>query len=254
MSIPTHFDLADSADRSYAAYTFSVHDCEVLLEVKKRHQIVAIRGTEAGKLFTGLGFLDILRDMRLIPWYNNVLGWAHAGFLKGSLKIFDEIRYNLMEDKSIPIVMTGHSLGAALALLVGVLLKHDGYNVVEYVGFACPRTFVYNKQLHNKDESVRYPITIYRYECDIVPLIPIWFPFGFHHPVELTQIGDGGGIPSVADHSMGNYLGFLEQEQNYIEEADPIPPEPPMMEKIKNSISNAVQKLIPTKKKVDSSK
>lgn len=198
-----HSDLAAAANRSYDTCTFSTGDCEALIEMHNQHQVIAIRGTEGGKLLTGLGFMDVIRDMRFIPWYDKKLGWAHSGFLHGGLDIFEEIGENL--DPDIPIIVTGHSLGAALALIVSILLKQAGYNVVEYVGFACPRTFVYNKQKHNKDSSVRFPMTIYRYENDIVPILPLSFPFGYHHPVEMTQLGYGDGLPSILDHSMSNY-------------------------------------------------
>jgi len=203
MNTISHYELAKSANKSYDTYTFTTHECEVLVELKQQHQIVAIRGTEGAKLISGLGFMDIIRDMRFIPWYHPVLGWAHSGFLKGAIKIFDDITAHVIKDA--PIIMTGHSLGAALALVVGILLKHAGYNVVEYVGFACPRTFVYNKQRHNPDRSVRFPITIYRYHDDIVPMVPFAFPFNYHHPVKMNQIGTGNGLPSLMDHSMDNY-------------------------------------------------
>lgn len=199
----THKDLAILANKSYDTFTFTTHECEVLVELKNQEQIIAIRGTEGAKLITGLGIMDIIRDMRFIPWYHPVLGWAHSGFLKGAVEIFDDITEHVI--KGVPIRMTGHSLGAALALVVGILLKHAGYDVVEYVGFACPRTFVYNKQRHNPDHSVRFAITIYRYHDDIVPIVPFAFPFNYHHPVEMVQIGDGGGLPSIIDHSMDNY-------------------------------------------------
>jgi len=199
----THKELARAAARSYDAYTFSTNECEVLVELKKDQQVIAIRGTEGGQLISGLGFMDVIRDMRFIPWYHPVLGWAHSGFLKGAVRITEDLKSHIYKDK--PVVLTGHSLGAALALIVGMLLKHDGYEVVEYVGFACPRTFVYNKQRHNEDTSVRFPITIYRYEDDIVPMVPFAFPFYYHHPVELSQLGNGDGTPSISDHSMTNY-------------------------------------------------
>lgn len=204
MNIITHKQLAIAANRSYDAHTFSTHECEVLVEIQHDHQVIAIRGTEGAKLITGLGIMDVIRDMRFIPWYHPVLGWAHAGFLKGAVRIFDDVTQHI--NKDVPVILTGHSLGAALALLVGVLLKHSGYDVVEYVGFACPRTFVYNKQRHNKNAEVRFPITIYRFENDIVPILPFAFPFYYHHPVELTQLGDGSGIPSLLDHGMDNYV------------------------------------------------
>lgn len=204
----THRELARSANRSYDTYTFSTNECEVLVERKNEQQVVAVRGTEAAKLISGLGFLDIIRDLRFIPWYHPVLGWAHSGFLKGAVRIFEDLKTHVVKD--VPIVMTGHSLGAALALILSVLLKHEGYTVVECVGFACPRTFVYNKQLHNKDPSVRFPITIYRFENDIVPIIPFAFPFNYHHPVEMSQLGDGNGIPSILDHSMNKYENAMD--------------------------------------------
>jgi len=204
---PTHHDLAVSSKHSYEQQSFSVNDCEVLITNHQNYQIIAVRGTEASKLISGLGILDIIRDARFFPTYNKVLGWCHSGFKSGAVKIANTIDDYI--DKNRPVVLTGHSLGAAMALLLSILLKHKGYDVVEYVGFACPRAFVYNKQKHNKDKSVRFPITIYRYENDLVPLVPIWFPFGYHHPVEMIQIGDGNGIPTLSDHPIENYIKSL---------------------------------------------
>jgi len=207
MKIVSHYELAKSANQSYIAQSFSASNCEVLIQFKNDHQIFAIRGTEGNALFSGLGILDVIRDARFFPWHNDILGVCHAGFLKGALKIIDQIDKYAIKD--MPIILTGHSMGAAIGLLIAIFLKNRGYNVVEYVGFACPRAFIYNKQKHNPDHSVRFPITIYRYENDIVPLVPTKIPFGYHHIVKLTQLGDGNGLPSILDHSMDNYEDFL---------------------------------------------
>jgi hypothetical protein len=207
--IPTHYDIALVADESYESSTYDGDECEFLVKYIKGHQIFAIRGTEGGKLISGFGFVDVIRDMRLIPYWDDDLGFVHSGFLKGARKIVK----NLLPfvSKEVPVIVTGHSLGAAMGLIVANMLKKRGYNVVEYVGFACPRVFVFDK--FGRDErDIKFPRTIYRYENDIVTQVPLWFPFGYHHVLPLTGIGTPPKwyhLPSILDHSMDNYLEVL---------------------------------------------
>lgn len=104
---------------------------------------------------------------------------VHKGFADLTNNIMDQLRPALQQHiadqnikQPIRIGVSGHSLGAAVALLVGVHLKVDHYDSVCVYTFACPR--VGNDAFKLLvDELLRLPVFRVANVEDIVPQTPL---------------------------------------------------------------------------------
>jgi len=202
--------LAQMCERAYAHHTGVVGEIEYLVE----DRTVAIRGTETGLLLSGLGFLDVIRDLRILPWYDRRIGWAHAGMLKGARDLFDHLLWEteLLRDcvgdeppraaKPLfaPITITGHSLGAGVGLLLAHLVRAFGFPV-RFVGFGTPRCMI----------SKPHPnvvATYYRHGDDPFTEVPRWW-MGGYRPLPVVQLGYEDGLERRGDHAMRHYVREL---------------------------------------------
>jgi len=205
MLIP-HKDLAALCSYSYKYRTYTIDECEVLLLKRGNTQLIIPRGTEAAEvrfIFKEGGWLDILRDIRVFPWYDKDFGWGHAGFIKGGREIADFLEDKLSKD--VPIILIGHSMGASLSLVVMAKLLAKGFKVIERVGFAEPKS-----QLSKRTWGVKQ--TIYRYRSDIVPLMPRYTPY--RHNIPIVQLSeDVNRKPTWDDHAIELYIESLRHNQ-----------------------------------------
>jgi hypothetical protein len=89
---------------------------------------LAYRGTEPGKL------RDIATDARFRPvrWVDG--GWVHAGFAAAEAALWPRVGEWVAGLGSAPLVITGHSLGAAMATLTAARLRN-----ARLVTFGSPR-------------------------------------------------------------------------------------------------------------------
>jgi len=97
--------------------------------------------------------------------------------------------------KGSPVSVTGHSKGGAEAILAAHILKTRGWNIVECVAFAAPRTGT---------RKLLVPTTIYDHYDDPVCEVP-WL---WEHPIDrlvLPDMSDG-----MLQHSMDYYVRALE--------------------------------------------
>ncbi len=197
-----YHQIAQIVAESYHYHAFNINECEGIIHYLDDVQIVAFRGTEIDAMFSGGGWIDVIRDMRILPWYDKDAGWVHSGFLKGARGVAEFLMDVLEPDK--PVLVTGHSLGAALALMVAVKLEAAGVDVQEWVGFGSPKV-----QIGYKDYPFRQ--VSFKHKADIVPLMPR-LPFyqrsGIHH-----QLGDGCGKPNWNDHAVELYVEVLKQQK-----------------------------------------
>jgi hypothetical protein len=76
-------------------------------------------------------------DGDIVPTSHPVLGDLHAGFYRNIAALVAQLTVDI--PKGVPIIVTGHSKGAAEAVLLGACLKLAGMNVVQLILFACPR-------------------------------------------------------------------------------------------------------------------
>ncbi|BFM20512.1 lipase family protein [Gilvimarinus japonicus] len=200
---PHHKALASLCAEAYGSHTFVARELEGLhrhMDVKVNEwpevQVIALRGTEfTDALFNG-GWADIVRDLLVWPKRIPGVGVGHAGFITGGADVFQTVVPRLSLDK--PIICTGHSLGAAVAQVLALLLKQSGLPVVEYVGFGCPRVFA------GKPDWGDVAVTHYQHSADIVPLL---LPPGllYRHPAKACVIGKRHFWPSFKYHDIHHY-------------------------------------------------
>jgi len=192
----THNQLAKLCRHSYLCATFSINECEAIIKYTDGVQIIAFRGTETGALFSGAGWLDVVRDLRIMPWYDKDAGWCHSGFLSGGSVAAEFLADYL--NKDLPVVLTGHSLGGALSLICAVKLQAMGFKIQEWVGFGTPKCQLSHKRY--KFQQINY-----RYRGDIVPLMPRWTPYKIHHP-QVWLCPDYKRKPTWEDHRIEHYI------------------------------------------------
>lgn len=218
-----HYELAKICEEAYVSATFLAKgDVEVLLKDYPDYTVIAIRGTEACDLWTQRdGFhwrdvfkrklwvgwwgavQDIRRDLMAWPTYSRILGaHLHTGFLGGAVSVSEYILTRCPLDK--PVVVTGHSLGGGIALILALLLRHARVNVMECVLFGAPK--IISKK--SKAVCAGLNLTSYRHGNDFVTTVPRYL-WGYVHPAPLLQLGSRAGRPSWDDHAIGNYVDAL---------------------------------------------
>lgn len=191
---PSHLLLLDAAERAYHHCTLSEGEVECWIENHDLFTVVAFRGTEASSLIGDGGWLDVVNDLRFIPWYDKRTGWAHSGFLKPVRRLLENKLFGksyLGYDK--PIFITGHSKGGAEALIASQILSAAYYPVAGVVTFGAPRVFL-KSALWRFDDL---PVVQYRNKADLVTKVPLR-GFGFRHVQwPLEQLGFYGGLSRV---------------------------------------------------------
>lgn len=163
---------------------------------------------------------DILIDLdfwqKTIPYDNTQTKIRiHKGFYKSYLSVRIKILSFLIQNKVKKICITGHSYGAALALLAAVDIQYNLPNVkIEHVvTFGCPRI---GNQAFVDSFNKRVPNT-YRIENgnDLVTKIPPVF-MGYQHVGQMHHIGRTRKfyLLSILDHFAKNYKIKLEECEN----------------------------------------
>jgi pimeloyl-ACP methyl ester carboxylesterase len=143
------------------------HRAIYLVEASGDRQVVSVRGTaNRGDVLIDLGTRRAM-DPRLEVT-------AHSGFQRVAQAIYADIRGNRRLDPSRPVILTGHSLGGAVALLVGLYLdteRSDQYRVERIYTFGQPKVF-------GNDATTAWPgfhrVVLRVVNCgDPVPIVPI---------------------------------------------------------------------------------
>jgi len=170
---------------------------------------VTFRGTDSIKDW----LFDILFSKIKLPDGSRV----HKGFyrqLENEISKLDSCILALLNKYSdYEIIVTGHSLGAALATIYGYLLSNKIDKNITVISFASPK--VGNKKF-TKFFSSKTNLKHYRFtnDNDIVPMLPPLF--NYYHNGILTKLGNKNkGIPSVKDHSIANYYTHLKDKILY---------------------------------------
>ena len=160
--------------------------------------IISIRGTDNSK--------NVLTDLDARPFRDRKLGvQIHRGFRDAAEKLKDDILENVALEETI--ILTGHSLGGAIAQILGLWFEDDAYEVQIYT-FGSPSVLI--EQMW---EDGHFRVYL---ENDPVPFLP---PFPYvHWGIRINAetldwdedhpIGDVTKI-DARDHSIKEYLKVL---------------------------------------------
>ena len=160
--------------------------------------IISIRGTDNAK--------NVLTDLDARPFQDRKLGvQVHRGFRDASEKLKNDIIENVALEENI--ILTGHSLGGAIAQILGLWFEDDAYEVQIYT-FGSPSVMI--EQMW---EDGHFRVYL---ENDPVPFLPP-FPY-MHWGIRINAetlgwdenhpIGDVTKI-DARDHSIKEYLKVL---------------------------------------------
>jgi predicted lipase len=178
-----------------------------------RHNLIVFRGTQ-----TAMEWVNNLRA-RQIPFTDRqsgeYFGKIHEGFIKNYLRILNPIPKDIARqlDTSIPCYVTGHSLGASLAVLAALDLAvnlPDLRPQIQLYSYACPRvgdvTFA---QLHSRQVPNSYRIANL---ADTIPLLPPTTGFGtyVHVGQSWSFLSQGGDI--MPNHVVDTYQKAVDQQ------------------------------------------
>lgn len=140
--------------------TFNVDDTQAFLCKRDTDDmaILAFRGTESNKS------KDIKTDLQaFLSKQEN--GAIHSGFYAAYNSVAPQIEAELSKLKNIPLYITGHSLGGALAIVATQALEND--QLAACYTFGSPR--VGNQQF---SDTIKTPIYRLVNTADIVPRMP----------------------------------------------------------------------------------
>jgi len=164
--------------------------------------IISIRGTDNGK--------NVLTDLDARPFRDKKLGvQVHRGFRDASEKLKNDIIENVALEETI--ILTGHSLGGAIAQILGLWFEDDAYEVQIYT-FGSPSIM-----MEQMWEDGHFRVYL---ENDPVPFLPpypyVHWGIGINaetldwdedHPIgDITKI-------DARDHSIKEYLKILKRHK-----------------------------------------
>ena len=162
----------------YNKFRFFEHDgTECLVVEDKNFVVVIFRGTEPNK------WKDIAADLKIWRVLSETKGKVHAGFKESCDDLYDEIvDWITKNTHNKRVVVTGHSLGAAVATLFASRIKAE-----QLYTFGSPR--VGNKDFVN---TLTVPHWRFVNNNDVVPATPIP-PLYFHDGI-LKYIDSKGNL------------------------------------------------------------
>jgi predicted lipase len=113
---------------------FDKNGTQAILISNDRFIVLAFRGTEA------MSIKDIKADAKAITTQSETEGRIHSGFKNAFKEVALDVQKKLDEDKfkKMPLFITGHSLGGALATIAAKNLSHKGGIAACYT-FGSPR-------------------------------------------------------------------------------------------------------------------
>ena len=122
-------------------------------------QVLSFRGTS--------NLENVLVDLKVSLMLDSKFGiQLHRGFAETSSSVLKYLTPSL--DKSIPIIITGHSLGGAVAVIVALYLQQEGYDVQQVVTFGQPKVTNVGGAASFNDLPLLRVVTV----KDIIPLVP----------------------------------------------------------------------------------
>lgn len=205
-ALPTDAELVDCAARTYNADAAPfINDLGSSIRVFLTTRpdglnIISVEGTHdpIGWL---IDFLAIAApDQEGVN--HPTLGFIHAGFYTAAQAVIDRVADVASKE---PYALAGHSLGAAMALLLGGLLIDRGVAPTKIGAFAPPRV--------GQGKFVKIvgtvPVSAYIFGNDIVPDVPFTILPAFpYEQVRLIQIGQPRA-DRLSCHAIANYVAAV---------------------------------------------
>ena len=191
----TDLGLCRAVAASYgAAPTITVADIRIVY----RDGVLAIPGTRETVA------ADWIRDLSAWPHRSRAhprLGVCHDGCLTGAEAVLDAAQAAIGDT---PYVMTLHSLGAGVGVILAALLTLWGHPPARIVTFGAMRCCV-GADIPGILKDI--PGVHYHHGGDPVPELPPW---PYREWRERTQLGQVG-IPSIPDHFIAAYLAAMSE-------------------------------------------
>jgi predicted lipase len=219
----TTFDLVNAREcvqasqRAYLEATVSAPatDTQVLVIEQADGVIIAFRGTSNVRDFvTDAKFFRAL----LLQQSNGDRCEVHTGFLSAYESIIADLTAHLREIvvSNRPVIVTGHSLGGALAILAALELKRHGFNITQVYTFGQPR--VGNKAFAAMYNAVLKDSTFALVnEGDPVPLLPPLLNGYRDCGTEIFLRKSGGTLidPFIGFELFVDIFGAIQSWRNY---------------------------------------
>ena len=199
-------EMAEYCQQAYQTATdqnklYEIKNNEFSYHVKQDRgvTILIFRGTDNRE--------NIVTDLDFRPWYDEDLDiYLHRGFRDAAHVLYEDIKRNYRLERTV--YLTGHSLGGAIAQIIGLWLDNDEYNIQIYT-FGSPRistTFLGNRPPHYRVIARNDP----------VPFVPP-YPFlqsGILIDVKTLDWSESDDYASITeidgrDHSISFYLDML---------------------------------------------
>lgn len=141
-----------------------------------------------------------LADLNAIPEDVAGVGEVHHGFWNAWQAIAVPVT-SVIDTQ--PVVLVGHSLGAAIAIMAAVTLTLAGKPPVSVYGFEPPRV---SPGIGIRTLLEHVPVHLYKNGNDVVPDVPL----GWNHAALVTHIGKAAlPIPNVQDHMIARVIAAL---------------------------------------------
>jgi hypothetical protein len=211
--------------RAYQSETFGSDLAHVLVEQSEGPAIIAFRGSSDVK--------DWLTDFRVGFCYTQ-FGRMHKGFWESSTSVMAGLMK--LDQRAIiaPVILTGHSKGAAEAIICARRLAALGRPIQAVVTFGGPRGGDAMWRAHYNSQETNYPSATGQHQTlgeatmrwvieeDIVPRLPAWIA-GYRHVGTEVFVSAFGGVEvnpplwrKAASDLWGTFWGY---KQGRIEQA-----------------------------------
>ncbi len=160
----------------------------------QHYAVLAFRGTEEN--------LDNIRTDINIRFYRDSSGAKIAtGFRQAYALVENQVTDAISEIGSdLPLYITGHSLGGALAAIASARVRPSDRVAACYT-FGCPRV----GDTEFAEQLWKVPVYRLVHASDIVPRLP--FAFGYRHAGDLRYIKRSGKLIE-SPNSVGTFLAF----------------------------------------------
>ena len=181
------------------AVTLTSVDARYFLEVDEanNHQTLSVRGTAEKP--------NVIEDIETSLVVDNILSIPlHRGFQNVAAEVYNDVLPHIRKD--MPIRVTGHPLGGAVAAILAAYLDHDGWTVTRIVTFGQPKF-----TSRDPGEKVVSVTTRVVNKTDVVALLPFYTQIKkFQHFGEEVILRDGPDYvflkPEIANElSIGDF-------------------------------------------------